>query len=245
MSAPPSPHIGLATLDRASTRKRDRPSGLTIVSSDSKAVSDGEVRYEHPNGNHDNDARQVLGILHVRITIHLLTYIFSQPQVYVSPAEEGQYTVTESESEIPRSASAASSLALDPYYFGMPSREHSPASQSIYTTQVSTTPDTRQISEPVTPARDPARIDRKGLIGVGELATPRWVRGPRYGQDEDDNDDEGGGDDVDDDDGDGLQAEIENDGPDSPWTIEAVNSESDEKDEVIYIGVDVYLFANL
>ena len=34
--------------------------------------------------------------------------------------------------------------------------------------------------EPKTPGRDPANIDRKGLIGVGELATPRWVH-PREG----------------------------------------------------------------
>jgi dual specificity tyrosine-phosphorylation-regulated kinase 2/3/4 len=216
MSAPPSPHIGLATLDKAAIRKRDRPPALAIVSSDPKAVSDGEVRYEHPDGNHDNDSDA------------------RQPQFRVSPAEESQYPVTESESEIPRSASATSSLALDPYYFGMPSREQSPALHNICTAQVSTTPDTRQISEPVTPARDPGRIDRKGLIGVGELATPRWVRGPRYGQDEDDENDEEGIDDDEDDDDDGdelLVAEIENDGPDSPWTIEAVNSGSDEKDE--------------
>ena len=32
-------------------------------------------------------------------------------------------------------------------------------------------------AEPVTPGRDPANIDRRGLVGVGELATPRWTRG--------------------------------------------------------------------
>ena len=33
--------------------------------------------------------------------------------------------------------------------------------------------------EPVTPGRDPAAIDRRTLVGVGELATPRWARGAR------------------------------------------------------------------
>jgi len=41
------------------------------------------------------------------------------------------------------------------------------------------TPEMRTVHEPVTPGRDPAAIDRRGLVGVGELATPRWVRGPR------------------------------------------------------------------
>lgn len=30
--------------------------------------------------------------------------------------------------------------------------------------------------DPQTPARDPAAIDRRGLVGVGELTTPRWVQ---------------------------------------------------------------------
>lgn len=29
--------------------------------------------------------------------------------------------------------------------------------------------------EPQTPSRDPSAIDRQGLVGVGELATPRWA----------------------------------------------------------------------
>lgn len=95
----------------------------------------------------------------------------------------------------------------------------------------STTPETRMISGPFTPGRDPAAIDRQGLIGVGELATPRWARGPRHGQgDENREDEEDGLDDG----NELMRGNDENDGPDSPWTIEAVNSESDEKDEVIY-----------
>ena len=112
--------------------------------------------------------------------------------------------------------------SLDPYYFGTTSRENSPALANVYTSKESTTPETRHLNEPTTPARDPAGIDRKGLIGVGELATPRWGRPPQ--QDLEDEEVE---------DANGLEAaDDEIDGPDSPWTIEAVNSESDEKEEV-------------
>ena len=130
----------------------------------------------------------------------------------------------ESESEVTRSSSATSSLA---YYFGNPSREESPAPLSSDLLHVSTTPETRLINEPTTPARDPAGIDRKGLIGVGELATPRWARGGRN-QEEDEREDER---DVDDS-NDLIVGDNEQDGPDSPWTIEAVNSGSEEKEDV-------------
>lgn len=88
---------------------------------------------------------------------------------------------------------------------------------------------------PVTPVKDPAAIDRRGLVGVGELATPRWVRGSRKdarsARDVDDavaeveeGDVDGRGDDafVDAQDGDP-------DFPDSPWTIEAIDGEQDEE----------------
>lgn len=134
--------------------------------------------------------------------------------------------MADSETEIPRSASATSSL--DPYYFGTTSRENSPALPNVYTSKESTTPETRHINEPTTPARDPAGIDRKGLIGVGELATPRWGRPPQQDLDDEEREEI--------EDGNRLGAADEDqDGPDSPWTIEAVNSESDEKDEVCSI----------
>ena len=72
---------------------------------------------------------------------------------------------------------------------------------------------------PVTPARDPASIDRRGLVGVGELTTPRWSKTkhaddivtrkvePMPTQEEEEND------------------------PDSPWTIEAVDGESSGKED--------------
>ncbi|KAI0747804.1 hypothetical protein C8Q80DRAFT_696201 [Daedaleopsis nitida] len=83
--------------------------------------------------------------------------------------------------------------------------------------------------EPVTPGRDPAAIDRRTLVGVGELATPRWARGAR-------NDDfefvaQERVDEVNEDetvDADRLEEDRDSD---SPWTIEAIDGEQDEKEE--------------
>ena len=80
----------------------------------------------------------------------------------------------------------------------------------------------RHVAEPVTPARDPASIDRRGLVGVGELATPRWTRAPRVDDGEDRVDLT-----LNDDDGD-----YEQEDPDSPWTIEARDGETESMDQV-------------
>jgi dual specificity tyrosine-phosphorylation-regulated kinase 2/3/4 len=225
MSASSSPHIGSAALDAVTSRKRDRPPALTLESSDPKAVSDGEVRYHQPNGKMDSSTRQVYKACCFPCHEDILTSIFKQPRLHVSATERPSQAV-ESESEVPRSVSATSSLA---YYFSNPSREDSPALPLINEALASTTPETRLISGPFTPGRDPAGIDRQGLIGVGELATPRWARGPRYGHNEDEKEEDD--EDVDEE-NELIIGDDEKDGPDSPWTIEAVNSESDEKDEV-------------
>ena len=136
--------------------------------------------------------------------------------------------MADSDSEIARSTST-SSLA---YYFGNPSREDLSSLRSADVLLTSPMLETRQISTPMTPARDPAGIDRQGLIGVGELATPHWARGPRHGRNGDDREEEDEIDDVDDE-NDLIVGDDDQDGPDSPWTIEAVNSGSDDKDEVI------------
>jgi hypothetical protein len=64
-------------------------------------------------------------------------------------------------SPVPRSTSASSSF--DPYYFGLASPTVSPPPL----------PDPRNLA---TPVRDPALIDRRGLMGLAELSTPRWTR---------------------------------------------------------------------
>ncbi|TFK25014.1 hypothetical protein FA15DRAFT_668884 [Coprinopsis marcescibilis] len=105
------------------------------------------------------------------------------------------------------SRSESTTSSLDPYYFGGgESPEH----------VLSITPDRHQVNEPVTPARNPAAIDRRGLVGVGELATPRWTRETSSDASLDD-----------------LHEPVpdlpdNDDAPDSPWTIEAV----DDKDDV-------------
>ncbi|KAH8108194.1 hypothetical protein BXZ70DRAFT_884904 [Cristinia sonorae] len=92
------------------------------------------------------------------------------------------------------------------------------------------------IRDPVTPGRDPANIDRRGLVGVGELATPRWTRGStkRGEVDVDEQVDE-----VEEEDepvleGASVTGEVdensEHDAPDSPWTIEAVDGEVDDNE---------------
>lgn len=103
--------------------------------------------------------------------------------------------------------SASVSSALDPYYFGIPeSPDRQPTHPSI-------TPDRPPVADPVTPARNPAAIDRRGLVGVGELATPRWVREPSSDASLDED----------------QVNRPEDDAPDSPWTIEAIDGELDDE----------------
>jgi dual specificity tyrosine-phosphorylation-regulated kinase 2/3/4 len=96
-----------------------------------------------------------------------------------------------SDSEALSDRPVSASDALDPYYF-----IHDPS-------PVPPLPS----ADPHTPARDPGSIDRRGLVGVGELATPRWPRDDPHQVDRDEND--------------------------SPWTIEAIDGEEvSEKEEV-------------
>ncbi|KAG8745334.1 hypothetical protein FRC10_008351, partial [Ceratobasidium sp. 414] len=71
---------------------------------------------------------------------------------------------------------------------------------------------------PDTPVRDPASIDRRALVGVGELATPRWTvtRDSRAISHHDPN--------VHRADDHHLQSHTPGDEPPSPWTIEAVDA---------------------
>ncbi|TFK42822.1 hypothetical protein BDQ12DRAFT_662973 [Crucibulum laeve] len=202
MSAPPSPHIAHTHLPATPHKKRDRPPALDIPGDDRKAVSDTEVRYERD---------------HIPASALL-------PSVNISYSEEDHSP--DQEHPVSRSASATSSL--DPYYFGIQSPSESPVPPlPNQSTHLSTTPDQQQVNDPVTPARNPAAIDRRGLVGVGELATPRWTRTETAEVDTPDFDpDDRVYDVVLPEDGD------EEDAPDSPWTIEAIDGESSEKEEV-------------
>ena len=129
----------------------------------------------------------------------------------------------------------SSTSSLDPYYFGIQSPSDSPPQQEP--TILSTTPETRVPGNsfaPLTPVRDPANIDRKGLVGVGELATPRWGKLVRRASDDDDN-----ALDVlqEEDSAEVVIPNVEPDGPDSPWTIEAVDGELDDQDQVSFFSL--------
>ncbi|KAF8163096.1 hypothetical protein B0H34DRAFT_307783 [Crassisporium funariophilum] len=206
MSAPPSPQFARTAHRNVLHKKRDRPSALEIPDEERKTVSDGEVRYEREHSRSDeNNTEQ-----HFNVNI--------------SVPED---TSMDAEQSFSRSASATSSL--DPYYFGIQSESESPLPPMppppIY---LSTTPDHSNLPlEPVTPARNPAMIDRRGLVGVGELTTPRWARSE---QDTDPNpstsEPELEGYDV------IVSEDVEQDLPDSPWTIEAVDGEVSEREDV-------------
>ncbi|KAK0210456.1 CMGC/DYRK/DYRK2 protein kinase [Desarmillaria ectypa] len=137
------------------------------------------------------------------------------------------------DSDYPASRSTSTTSSLDPYYFGLQSGSESPYPPPLpIAPSLRATPESRPITEPVTPARDPANIDRRGLVGVGELATPRWTRS-YSGSEEKISVPEAL-----------LENEpyqvveaadaTEDDVPDSPWTIEAVDGESSEKEDVRY-----------
>ncbi|KAF9239619.1 hypothetical protein BU15DRAFT_74473 [Melanogaster broomeanus] len=181
--------------------------------SDSLPVQDSKLDYSSGDNSHTNQ-------LHVHVS-------------EAAPTDDSLQVDTDHQDFVSRPGSATSSL--DPYYFGAQSPSDSPTTQFPEPSFLSTTPETRiphELLSPLTPARDPANIDRQGLVGVGELATPRWDRSVRRAEenhrDEDDN--------VldvlqEEDSAEVMVPEIEHDGPDSPWTIEAVDGEYDDGDE--------------
>lgn len=157
----------------------------------------------------------------------------TQPRLHISAAPpDDELLPMHTEAEIP-SRSGSVSSSLDPYYFGIQTPAGSPAQQFPEPGFPPMTPETRNPNEPVTPGRDPANIDRMGLVGVGELATPRWGKIQRHTHDEDTDahNEEIHGDVLEEDATELVIDEVDKDGPDSPWTIEAVDGESDDKDE--------------
>ncbi|KAG5645025.1 hypothetical protein DXG03_007204 [Asterophora parasitica] len=211
MSAPPSPHISHGNTPY---KKKDRPPALDIPDDERKALSDGELRYGQ--GKHNGE----------------LNHLVQNPSVHVSLAEEEP--PTEQDPAVSRSASATSSLA---YYFEVRSPLDSPVPPlPTGTVNLSTTPEHRHISEPVTPARDPAGIDRRGLVGVGELATPRWTRTEKQ---EDEPPLPGTSKEEEEYEVVVVPEDAEEDVPDSPWTIEAVDGEISEREDPPVDTVDV------
>ncbi|KAG7452947.1 uncharacterized protein BT62DRAFT_959080 [Guyanagaster necrorhizus] len=205
MSTSPSP-----VAPNTSFKRRERPPTLEINTGSSPLSSDLDNRDERDDGFLADSSRTV------------------QPSVLVSPAQE----LPPMDSDYPASRSTSTTSSLDPYYFGLQSGSDSPYPPPLPTApSLRATPESRPITEPVTPARDPANIDRRGLVGVGELATPRWTRS-NSGSEEKISIPEAL-----------LENEpyqvvdaadaTEDDVPDSPWTIEAVDGESSEKEDVV------------
>ncbi|KAI0686081.1 hypothetical protein C8T65DRAFT_539088, partial [Cerioporus squamosus] len=204
MSAPSSPTIGQVAhdIEKGTMKRRDRPPALDIE--DPAAGEQGEVRYDRDVANHSRKVPR-----------------FSPPFLQVSAPD------TDAETDVPRSASATSSL--DPYYFGVRTPSDSPIPPVPSVPSLPKTPEMHPY-EPVTPGRDPAAIDRRMLVGVGELATPRWARGPRnddfefVAQERVDEINEEDPVEVD-------MPEDDREMSDSPWTIEAIDGEQDEGTE--------------
>ncbi|KAJ3990107.1 hypothetical protein F5890DRAFT_881075 [Lentinula detonsa] len=186
--------------NHASQRKRDRPPALDIQQN--KASSDTDVFIQRATA--------------VQPSVH----------VELAPPEEER----PSDLDYPQSRAGSATSSLDPYYFGIRSPSDSPVpplpTSGAFTSR---TPDRSPLQEPYTPAKDPSSIDRRGLVGVGELTTPRWTRTEQAGEwrpasvDESDN----------------YQIvapenEVdEQDMPDSPWTIEAVDGETSEREDLV------------
>ncbi|KAF9452805.1 hypothetical protein P691DRAFT_659930 [Macrolepiota fuliginosa MF-IS2] len=180
----------------------------------------------HNSSHHYTSTHQVLSFFLALSRFFFGSY-FLLAQVNDPPAtldDDDPYP----EQELPPSRSASASSSLDPYYFGFPSPSDSPLPSLPPLPQTASTPDQLPINEPITPARNPANIDRRGLVGVGELATPRWTRSERAGETDDGDCFSPSFDDVE---------VLGNEDPrddesDSPWTIEAVDGEISDKEDV-------------
>lgn len=226
------------------SKKRDRPPALDLQES-TPSSSDAETRSADRDAAREASDSQVTSPFFLPSPLSPNNHARTQPRLHVFNVADQDHDAELTESELPRSVSATSSL--DPYYFGVRTPSESPVPPSTAMPPprrfAPKTPDNGAFAPPVTPGKDPASIDRRGLVGVGELATPRWARGERR--------DEAGGDeqadelDEEDDDDDDLLVGIADEGaeekdeqdepvdlPDSPWTIEAIDGEGEETDEV-------------
>ncbi|KAG9318300.1 hypothetical protein JVU11DRAFT_384 [Chiua virens] len=160
----------------------------------------------------------------------------NQLRVHVSEPAPSHGSLQVDVDQVSLSRPASSTSSLDPYYFGVQSPSDSPPQQLQDSSLQSTTPETRgpgDSSAPLTPARDPASIDRNGLVGVGELSTPRWDKLLRRSHENPADDDDNALNILQEEDSaEVVVSNAEPDAPDSPWTIEAVDGELDDHDQV-------------
>ncbi|KAG8905867.1 hypothetical protein FRB99_008078 [Tulasnella sp. 403] len=200
----PDPVLQEATDDDASGammqmdkgKRRERPPALELAAS---ARRDKTERHQDRT---DSD-RELERDRRVNLSFSLVTFRpinvtdFPLQQSRIQPTLNVGHPASDRPSDGPptRTESSASSSALDSYYFSYPSPDIQtgqaspppplPASHSTqlavprtpdYSPFVNSIPPTASRHDPHTPARDPAAIDRRGLVGVGELATPRWAQ---------------------------------------------------------------------
>jgi dual specificity tyrosine-phosphorylation-regulated kinase 2/3/4 len=221
-----SPRSGSPLSDSTRGKKRERPPALELSPAEVDAHLDEELVWDHPVRACPRPARPPSPVMEAHYGPWGV-----QPRVELnfSPTEEPPVV---KHKEQPRSASAASS-SLDPYYFTSRTPADSPAPPPLPDSDtLPRTPEMRSMLPPMTPGRNPAEIDRRGLVGVGELATPRWTRHEQVSVAQPDdtlqdlqeelNEAEP---DVMGETGDGIEGERD---ADSPWTIEAVDEPKDE-----------------
>ncbi|THH07192.1 hypothetical protein EW146_g9392 [Bondarzewia mesenterica] len=200
MFAPSSSHTSSLPHDKAHSKKKERPPALEIIDPSGADIA-------QPDHDHYEVSKQ-----HVE-----------KQRTNTSSTED----ISAQATDITRSSSATSSL--DPYYFSVVSPSGSPIPPVPDVYYHSKTPETRYVLEPATPVRDPASIDRRGLHGLGELATPRWTsRLERNHSLEFEGHIELDG--VLEEGEQQLDEDGEEDPPDSPWTIEAVDGEAEGGD---------------
>jgi dual specificity tyrosine-phosphorylation-regulated kinase 2/3/4 len=219
MSAP-SPHPPLLSHahDKSPSKRKDRPPALEIL--DTSAPSHPPDRHPSPDDTMSHLEQVMAPLSSSHITLLTMSQLHAD-----QPVDDLHMHLPS------RSTSATSSL--DPYYFSVHSPSGSPAPLLLDPAQSRRTPETRQVTnDPVTPHRDPSKIDRRVLHGLGELATPRWSRSVANRED--------GVHALDQDDLEpALPEEPEDVLSDSPWTIEAVDDEEEdeERDEVHFFRI--------
>jgi dual specificity tyrosine-phosphorylation-regulated kinase 2/3/4 len=220
----PSPHSPLFPHDKSPSKRKDRPPALEIL--DPTAPPSHFPDRQPSLDDTMSHAEQVM--------VPPSSPHFTPLTMFQFHADQ---PIDDLHAHLPsRSTSATSSL--DPYYFSVHSPSASPVPPLPDPPQLRRTPETRQVTDPVTPHRDPSKIDRRILHGLGELATPRWTRSVAHRED-----------DLHDLDQDDLEPplpeEPEDVDSDSPWTIEAVDGEEDDEERDQVCILFLFFFALL
>jgi len=148
--------------DKSPSRRKDRPPALDILDS---STPSSHFLDHHPSPDDTmSHAEQVIGH-----SLHLVLTLLTIFQLHADQS------IDDLHAHLP-SCSTAATLSLDPYYFSVHSPSRSPAPPLPDPPQLHSTPEMHQVAhDPITPHRDPSKINRQILHGLGELATPCWT----------------------------------------------------------------------